>query len=577
MPNTDKNIQQPWQTNQIESQRPNVEKVPTVLSGYIANSMNGGHNRTIAFKKVMAGERHREYKMHLRIRTLTPQTPAYQNIKMTIRSYWVPNSAVWKNAEKYTAQKGGSTEEKIIEIPNYGGKKFPLIYSENYKVASYQHTTSFRDHWMSSYIPRVGYNEVYEEQNQEQAEKPLPAASILPLRGRICIYNYLERNKEYDTELPMFDGDQVSTQEWNSYLGLDTNSITSRIDIREMRARRDTSYYTDIRSEAQGQETDLAESFGKPNEETSLLTWMDYENKANELRQEATNAQKTTWQIISELRGSKKLDEARPSLIGQKTFRLQYSSVTQNTYNTNTDVREEFTVMGQQGAYSYTEIEVPCYAGFEAKEEGYIHIIATVSSDDTVIESAFDRNELNITPFDEYRPDLANQKYDVMYYAENGNIEAYDDDIYYAVLGFKRKFSEYFRLPSVVAGDMTHLWYRETNLGTQNDVQLNGGRVITNSTYQLFEADRFKEPLQEGEGVKFYKKFWKDYTDVQINKNLAIPAAIDAESDVFNEDQQFRIMGNNQIDLVGRCVLVAELPIENGNEIKHNYTEWGEH
>lgn len=62
---------------------------------------------------------------------------------------------------------------------------------------------------------------------------------------------------------------------------------------------------------------------------------------------------------------------------------------------------------------------MPVYAGYEAIEEGYIHIIATVWAD-SVFTSGIDRNLINVTPLDEYRPDLKDDKYDVLYEMEAG-------------------------------------------------------------------------------------------------------------------------------------------------------------
>ena len=86
MAELDKQAQKPFKINQIESTKPNTPRTDSILSGYIANSMNGGHNKTIAYKKIMAGEKHKEYRVKMNIQMLTPKTPTYQNLKMTIRT-----------------------------------------------------------------------------------------------------------------------------------------------------------------------------------------------------------------------------------------------------------------------------------------------------------------------------------------------------------------------------------------------------------------------------------------------------------------------------------------------------------
>lgn len=582
--NKNKQAQEPATVNQIENERSSLKKSLTLLTGNIANSMNGGHNRTIAFKKVMAGERHNEYRMQLKIQMLTPLTPAYQDLKCTIRTYFVPNSRVWNNAEKYTAQKGGTTEEKIEEIPNLGGKQMPILMMyddsltpEEQKYKEIQHTTAWRNAWVSSYIPRIGFNKTYSY--NELTNKTamymniLPKISVLPLRGRMAIYNDFERNKEYDPPMFEYKTDNVTDAEWKKYLPLYNQSP----DLHNMRARRNNSYYTDYRTEYQGFESTAPEL----QENSSLITWSDWESKIAEARQQAENAQKNDWQIIAEMRGSKLLTQGKVQLIGKKTFNLNYAAITQTAYNTNENIQEEFQVMGKQGAYSYTEVDIPCYAGFEAQEEGYIHIIATVTAD-TVFESAFDRNELNVKPLDEYRPDLINEKFDILMASENGTTRNYGNNIekYTEAIGFKRKFSEYFKLPNIIAGDMTSLYYEETTPieGRANyfiSGRDNVNEIITQKTFQFFETDRNYEAKSIGDDRTAQKKIWRDYTDLMINKNQAIENPIIEIPETQTGEGGYYIQGQQQIFFVGKCYLVAELPIDEA--IKNNYTQWGEH
>lgn len=103
-----------------------------------------------------------------------------------------------------------------------------------------------------------------------------------------------------------------------------------------------------------------------------LLTWMAWESKADMVRNSAEFAQMNTWEIISKLRGSKLLTQGKTQHISTTIHTLNYSSITQSTYNNNENIQEKFRVMGQQGAFSYTELNVPLYAGHEFDEEGVI-------------------------------------------------------------------------------------------------------------------------------------------------------------------------------------------------------------
>lgn len=556
--------QKPYTVDQISNDKPNAPRTMSVLSGYIGNSMNGGHNKVIAFKQVMAGEKHLAYRLKANFQMLTPLTPTYQNLKMTIRTYFVPNSRVWTNAEKFTAQKGGSAEIKITEIPNLGGKIIPQnIETPNGEYVSMSDTQIWRDSFISSYLPRMGWGNT--QNSVDNARGTLPKVSVLPLRGRVAIYNDMERHKEYDAERQEYKGDTVSDTEWKSYLP--TNLYDSQYYM--MRAKRENSYYTDYRTELQGFEENLP----TVNEENSFITWAAWESKMAEARSQAENAQANDWDIISKIRGSRILTEGKVQKIGQKTFRLNYAAITQNTYNNNENIDEQFRVMGKQGAYSYTEVDIPLYEGVEFVEEGYIHVIATVSAD-SVYEGAFDRLEMNVGALDQYRPDMETDKQDVLYTLElgsqSGNMEQSQ------VLGFKRKFSEFFKLPNIIGGDMCSApWYQNIIEDTMKEIQVDTVEsmpLLTNSTFQFFEQSNIAY-IDDNDQI-WWKDIWHDYTDILINKNQAIKNKL-YKGGVAAGWGSTEIAGQNQIFFVGVCSCIAELPIN--SEITKNYTTWGEH
>ena len=101
-----------------------------------------------------------------------------------------------------------------------------------------------------------------------------------------------------------------------------------------------------------------------------------------------------------------------------------------------------------QGAYSYTEIDIPLYQMVEFIEEGYVHITMQVTAD-TVFETGFERTGLNVGAMDIYRPDLKDLKNDVLYNIEKDGIRETNTT---NITGFKRKFSEYF-----ITTKMTHM------------------------------------------------------------------------------------------------------------------------
>lgn len=567
----------PYSNNQVPNNKPNTPRSYNTLMGHIGGSFNGGIDKTIHYKQCMAGERFKEYRIQVKMHMLTPLTPSYNNLKCCVKTYYVPNSRVWKNAETYTSQKYNGTETKVEMIPNFEGKKVPgILFTEDDQAISLMHTDVWRDSFISSYIPRMGRAEL-QEQVQSIVDIDniiMPRMSALPLRGRIAIYNDFLRNKKYDPEYVEYNTDTVSENEWLSYLPMYENN-TELNNVLIGRAQRPNNYYTNYRTEMQGFEYEDGISIldGDTDIKEQLVTWAAWESKIAEARSEAEDgaAGLNDWDIIAKLRGSKKLSEGKVQLIGIQTFNLNYAAVTQNAYNNSDSVQDvRFKTLGQQGAYSFTEIDIPCFAGYETAEEGYIHVIATVYAE-SVFCTGIDRLELNVTPLDQYRPDLKDDKLDTIYNCEFGTTKILEDqnerNSPYDAVGFKRKFGEYFKLGNVVCGDICNQPYIQIEKRGTEDVS--NGTLLPQNTYQLYEDD--SADIIDSDTQQIIRKApWKDCTDLLINKNLAIKEYIEQYDQTY-----YRVTGYNQIDYIGIAYCHVDMPIDEA--IKKNYTTWGEH
>lgn len=336
-----------------------------------------------------------------------------------------------------------------------------------------------------------------------------------------------------------------------------------------MRSKKPNSYFSDFRAHAQGFDEEYPPTVTENN---SLVNWAAWESKIAEARSQAENSQANDWDIIAKIRGSRTATQGKVQLIGNRTINLNYAAITQNTYNNNDSVSAEFRVMGKQGAYSYTEIDIPIAAAVEFIEEGYIHVIATVYAD-TVYETALDRLEMNVNAMDMYRPDLVGDKLDLIYQSETGTSYVYKSNAnkYYAsFLGWKRKFSEYFKLPNCIGGDMTTKNYVQTEMIAGETPVVYDTEVITQKTFQFF-MEAAEHYYDEGTKRTYNLKVWKDYSDLMLNKNQAIKN----ELYTIGNNDEIIIKGQNQIFFAGVLQANAELPIDEA--IKHNYTEWGEH
>lgn len=273
--------QKPATKNQISNNKPSVFKNANFMEGYFANSCNGGMLRPIAYKKVMAGEKIYDYSMRIRISMLTPKTPVYQRLKANFKCFFVPDSRVWKNSEKFYSQRGGATEVKIKEIPNLGGISVPSWTDETASQdIIYTDTDYFRDSWVSSYVPKYQTGSV-----ASGTYSILPKYNVLPLRGFVAIYNDFLRNKEYDTALQEFNTDDVSSDESGFYFPLLMNSSFSAILFyNHLRGRRQNSYYTDYRTELLGD--DISAPSDALENVVSLTEW---QKQVAELRSQAEN------------------------------------------------------------------------------------------------------------------------------------------------------------------------------------------------------------------------------------------------------------------------------------------------
>ena len=572
--NYDLNTQKPASTNSILNEKPIVKKTETTLTGYLATSMNGGMIKPIYFKQVMAGEKIKEMKLRINVKMLTPRTPSFQKLKLVLKTFFVPNKRIWTNADKFEAQKGGATQIKIKEIPNLGNAQLPIFLrgQDNTNVA-YTDTDLWRDSYTSSYLPRYLTSMISERYNEQHT---WPKVSVLPLRGFKAIYNDMLRNKEYDEPLEEYFDDGVSGDEIQSYF-MYNNDNAKKLKKLLIRGKAQDSYYTNMRTELQGEYTTEP---GLTDRANALSTLTEWEKRIAEVRSQAENAQRNDWDIVAEIRGAEKLNENIPLLLSMQEIPLNYSMVTQTTYNTNEEVEEEYQALGTQGAYSYTETEKSVVLYFDCKQSGYIHCIAQVTADN-VYSTGFDRLELNTKYDDIYTPDKKEIKDDVLYSIEkNGTMINSTTDLT-KIDGYKRKFSEYFKMPNLISGDMTNNRYfmterKDDGTNTENfKEKVTDTMLLTNGSYSFFQdSDRWYKFNDNDYFYSHEKMQWLDYTDILLNKNSAVAQPIEEINDYDNNYFITRIKGQNQIFMVGMASALVDLPID--ETIKMNFTKWGE-
>ncbi len=565
------NAKIPATENQIELTRPKVGRSFNLLTGHIEGSMNAGHKRIIAYQEVMAGSKIAVSGGNLLIQMLTPKTPAFQKLKAVVEVVNCPFKRVWDKYEDFAAQKGGASEDKPQVMPNFTGKNFKEIEFQGNNTTyfvSQQETTDWRDNIFSCLIPRVGAGEIIDDTTQDLPYKTAPNMNALYCRAHVAAWNDIFRNKEYEQERTEYtSSDIVSDEEWNQYTGL---AIEEGSDYYYCRARKDNSYYSNYRAELAGFETEIPGVDNVIPADEKVLAFSEWLHESAEAMAQASNAQKNAWDVYTSLRGAKKLTEGRVQLLSRKTFPISYSTVTQNAYNNNPEIEESFRVLGKQGAFSFTNIDLAWLNGIEIKEDGVLLVYMTVTAD-TIYESAVDRTLLNINWKDRYRPDLAKEKHDILMNIECGTPYAIDGEgsNAYNPIGFKRRYSEMFKLPNCINGDMMNRGYFQSNPLAEEEIKsLN--RTESQHTFQFNEFSATKAQYGTTTNYTLNKKHWLDYSDLMVNKNLAIP-----QETTGTDEGEIIIQGPHQIFYAGETYCIIDMPIE--EDAKTNFVKWGDY
>lgn len=576
------------QNTRISNDKPLVQFQPYTLKGYTANSMNGGMIKPIFYMNVLTGQPISTINFKANFKLTTPISPSFQRLVANCRVYFVPHSRVMTNYDKFRANKSDNT---ISELPNARQSNVNIenIISDQDETNALQffitNTDLWRDSYISSYYPRFKEESL---SNRLSSNRTIlfPKISVLPLRAFKAIYNDFERSKIYDTPLTEYLDDTCTSEEMNSYLPYASPSGTAletQLTKTILRAKRNNEYYTDYRTDLFGY---VPGSFPSDMPIETLYD-LNYQQQAlADARQSAENIEKNDWDIITQMFGSRKLVEKRVNYLGEFNVPINYEAITQSTYNTNTDIEEQYQVLGEQGAVAYTEcdINIPIFNTFA--EDGTLHILCTLTAD-TIFETAVDRTLLNVTNDSLYRPDLVNQLDDVLFDIESDTIVNDLNSITPLIKGYKRKYSEYLKLPNQINGDLTTLPILET----QRDTSLVRGirvrsELPTKQSYQFFElSDKVSfetnvNPSATGVGTeeRILKNVWKDYTDLLINRKQAIKNFIEYKENTILIDTNInyiRVLGENQLYFMGLVSVNTELPMP-VERIKNNETNFGE-
>ena len=529
------------------------------LQGKIETSFNAATIKPIAWKPIMAGEKIEKYSLSGTIRMLTPFVPNMDALSLSIECYFVPHSRVWANAEKFTAAaaRNGIDIKSNVQIPMTN----PVIgYNDRGSGQSPRYipktdTTTWRDCPTSTYYPRLGSG--FRPTVSGTFAWTKTKCSVLPLRAFFALYNDIWRHKELDTELIEYKVDTVSTAERQRYFP-DTSLNNFRFCPR---SRKKNNYYTNYRI---AKEAPMVASGGGQMEiaQVSLTTHAEWQKRVAEARAEAINAQKTDWEIIAELRGSQVALEGKCQKIGHTEVGINFQQIASTTYGTDATIAPSQQALGQTGAYSYTTFNVDCCAYQQFKEEGTLHIVARANFNTFYMNgmSIFLTKE-NIDDF--YRPELCELKDDTLKlhemsttYADGTPSDPVED------IGWKRKYSEYFKLPDCVNGDLTSGGWYDTH---------NNNAPILSKDYWTGGENTVKAP--DPALNLLLKQRHLDYSDLIVNRNLAVKQPItNANTDAYNGNAI--VSGENQFFMDAIATCITTMPID--ERIKTDFKNVGE-
>jgi len=444
--------------------------------GKVASGSFGGHLELLHFKEYLAGTREKSVELDLTMRMEAITNPVFDKQNITFYAVFVPNTRVWTEAKRFSAQKADTFNPPPSKVPTntwYDNKDttatgtlaidVPTAWDESSsKTAAIYQTTFYRDSAFYQYygfpwgnvggnpfqplipmLPIRGYyaawNDIFRPKIQvppvtefkDNGTNMLP--STLPSAANNAeIFAYLTRGQTYNPNSNPTLIDQQGC--WQAHM----NSNVGQPRIGDlMRVTSMRNYMTDWRAQVVTDNTAV--------DNTTRTTHIQTQQLQNEYRTRANNAELTVEEVNAQQRGTAVASENMCQVIGQVTKRIDISRQPQTA--------EGDLALGADGATSYTFIkEYMDLNDFQSPLDGYIHVFYTITTPDSTLGlHSSPRELLHINANDFYRPDLGEIKDDVQYQSEFGE-QALGDG---GVGGYKRRYSEYGRLPTMYRGDFT--------------------------------------------------------------------------------------------------------------------------
>lgn len=425
-----------YSKSQIAGEKPRVSRSGyKVMRAPYATGTHGAKVTPFCAFEYLAGAKIKDFSAKFILKMQPLAHPTLDTLKLKMFAIYVPNTRVWlpKDADAFSSQKEDRYLPKVLSPP--------MAAPNGASIASIAGTTSLAfttTMWRESLA--------YHYFGKDGVHSSTMAWNFLYPRGFKALYNDIFRDKSAHAPYIEYNSTVVSTPERNSVFHF--GRVDSALTIEEIlnegtsnwdlyRAPLDETYQNSFRPSVFTQ--------NNPVDNTDLLTHIQSQQITDEVRSQAQNINKTDAEILAEMRGTVIAKQNQCYIIGQKTIDIDISLQPQTV--------EGALPLGAEGAISYTFGSADIITEqFSAPKDGIIHLVYYIQAPDQSIWA----NGINVEHTkslwsDFYRPGLANIKDAPFYQRELSG--AMGTNNWNDVGGWKRNFSEYFRLPTYIRGD----------------------------------------------------------------------------------------------------------------------------
>lgn len=419
----------------VSSDRPEIPKLRsfTPISGRFSSSTHGGFVTPFGYAEYLAGAKLDKLTIQGAGITELLKHITLARFQLNVLVGFVPNTAVFPSADKFSSQREDPYGETPISLPTITNPTERLASIAGQDVGSYS-TNMWRETIACHYfgVPsQLTYN------------------ACLP-RGYVKLVNDVLSDKrsqppllEYFTDVPTADERRTFFSFGITAAGRVTENMRNDgLPIFLQRAPASKNYLNDYRLNVM--------SDNSPVDNTSRHTHNVTQREIDEFRQRSSNINKTDAQIIAEIRGTGMSRDNDVQIIGRKILHI-------NTIINDQASQTSELPLGSSGAISYTEFKDNGGSfdidlkGFTHPKDGYLHFLYVLSMPDNTIYTRCENYEAFRTSADDlYRPALKELK-DVPLYAReiHGGLYSGEDKI----IGYRRYGSHYYRLPNMIRGD----------------------------------------------------------------------------------------------------------------------------